>query len=193
MHGSTESLGGGEGDGIGLQHLRGRFACGRDRHDCHGRAHHSARLCVYGRALRPLFAHPRAGARAHRSLCRAHRPQGERHGAGRRRAEPGGVHPRQCRRHHRRGGLLPGARSGPRLLRGLEPAAGAAHADHDEHPHRRRLDGSRPAPLPSRRDQRAPAPGPRCRGFALGPEGHPHRDQGHPAAASTSPAPWRGR
>ena len=26
-----------------------------------------------------------------------------------------------------------------------------------------------------------------------GAEGHPHRDQGHPAAESISPAPWRGR
>jgi regulator of protease activity HflC (stomatin/prohibitin superfamily) len=45
--------------------------------------------------------------------------------------------------------------AGARVLRGLGPPTGAAHADHDQHPHGGGLHGSRPAPLPPRRDQRA--------------------------------------
>ena len=142
-----------------LRHFRHRARPRRHRDDRHGGSHDPAGLCLYGRALRPIRADTRAWARAHRSVYREGRQEGERHGAGARRSEPGGLHPGQCGRHHRRRRLLPGARCCPRLLRGVRFGAGAPHAHHDEHPHRRRLDGSRRVAVPPRRNQRAAAAG----------------------------------
>ena len=56
--------------------------------------------------------------------------------------------------------------------------AGAPHAHHDEHPHRRRLDGSRRAAVPPRRNQRAAARGDGRRRVSVGPQGDADRDQG---------------
>ena len=78
--------------------------------------------------------------------------------------------------------FYPGVRCRQGELRGLQSRAGDHRADHDQHPLGDGLDGSRPGAVASRRDQRAAVARGRCRGVAVGPQGQPHRDQGHRAA-----------
>ena len=66
-------------------------------------------------------------------------------------------------------------------------------AHHDQYPLGDGLDGSRPAAVASRRDQRAAAARRRRRGVALGRQGQPHRDQGHRAAGRPRRRRWAGR
>ena len=66
-------------------------------------------------------------------------------------------------------------------VRNLERAI--LNLDHDQHPYGHGLDGPRRAAVRARPDQRPPAVHRRRRHRALGRQGHPHRDQGHHAAA----------
>ena len=134
------------------------------------------------RAVRPLHAHPAAGAASHRALRRHGRPQDEHAGERPRHPAAEGHHQGQRQRPGRRRRLLPGDRRGAGGLRGAEPPSRHHQPGADQHQERHGQHGARRGAVQAQRHQQHAAGGDRPGDRPVGRQGAAHRGQGHRAA-----------